>query len=192
WPGPVLVAPQFGIEGLVNIALPLFIVTMASQNITGLTVLASFGYRPDPRLGLAVTGGLSALTAPFGAPTINYAAITAALCAGPEAHPDPDRRYVAAIVSGIGYILLAGLAALAADFVTRSSPVLIEAVAGLALISAFGGALLGAVQSENDRLPALLTFLVTASGFTFHGVGAAFWGLLIGCAIAAFGRAGRG
>ncbi len=185
-PQPEWVTPVFTLDAMINIALPLTLVTMASQNITGLTVLASFDYRPDPKLSLAVTGGLSALTAPFGAPTINLAAITAALCAGPDAHADPARRYVAAIVSGIGYMLLALLAALAAEFVTRASPILIEAAAGLALIGAFGGSLLGAVQAEEGRLPALLTFLVTASGFALFGIGAAFWGLVIGCAVAAF------
>ena len=190
-PAPIFVAPVFTVEAMVNIALPLFIVTMASQNITGLAVLSTFGYRPDPRIGLAVTGGLSAITAPFCAPTINFAAITAALCAGPDAHADPARRYVAAVVSGLGYMALAVLAAVAAEFVTRSSPLLIEAAAGLALIGAFGGSLLGAVQSEDQRLPALMTFLITASGFSLWGIGAAFWGLVIGWAVYGFERLGR-
>lgn len=185
-PKPVFVMPAFTAEAMINIALPLFIVTMASQNITGLAVLATYDYRPDPKLGLAVTGGLSALTAPFCAPTINFAAITAALCAGPDAHADPSRRYVAAVFSGVGYILLAALAAVAADFVTRSSPILIEAAAGLALIGAFGGAMVGSLQVEEDRIPALMTFLVTASGFSMGGIGAAFWGLVIGWAAHAF------
>ena len=189
-PRPAAVMPLFTPEALVNIALPLFIVTMASQNITGLAVLASFDYRPDPRLGLAVTGALSVISAPLGAPTINFAAITAALCAGPDAHADRSRRYIAAAVSGLGYMLLALLAAVAAEFVTRSSPILIEAAAGLALIAAFGGSMLAAVQAEDGRLPALVTFLVTASGFSLWGIGAAFWGLVIGWAVWWFERAG--
>jgi len=180
WPQPLITMPVFTVEALVSLALPLFIVTMASQNITGLAVLKSFGYQADPKLGLGVTGALSALTAPFGAPTINFAAITAALCAGPDAHADPARRYVAAVFSGIGYIFLAALAAVVAGFVARSSPILIEAAAGLALIGAFGGAMTGALQTENARLPALMTFLITASGFSLWGIGAAFWGLVIG------------
>ncbi|MCA0423893.1 MAG: benzoate/H(+) symporter BenE family transporter [Proteobacteria bacterium] len=180
WPQPLITMPVFTVEALVSLALPLFIVTMASQNITGLAVLKSFGYQADPKLGLGVTGALSALTAPFGAPTINFAAITAALCAGPDAHADPARRYVAAVFSGIGYIFLAALAAVVAGFVARSSPILIEAAAGLALIGAFGGAMTGALQTENARLPALMTFLITASGFSLWGIGAAFWGLEIG------------
>lgn len=182
-PVPELVVPVFNLEGLIGIALPLFVVTMASQNITGLAVLSTFGFRPPAREGLAVTGLLSVVSAPFGAPTINYAAITAALCAGADAHADPKRRYVAAVFSGIGYMLLALLAALAAILVLRASPVLIEAAAGLALIAAFGGAMQGATQDESARIPALLTFLVTASGLSLFGIGGAFWGLLLGWAV---------
>jgi len=179
-PRPVLVMPAFSLEAMLGIALPLFIVTMASQNITGLAVLGTFGYAPRARDGLAVTGLLSLVFAPFGMPTINYAAITAALCAGPDAHADPKRRYVAAVFSGLGHILLAGFAALAARFVLHASPVLIEAAAGLALIAAFGGAIEAATREEAERLPALLTFLVAASGLSVFGIGGAFWGLLLG------------
>jgi benzoate membrane transport protein len=182
-PSLSLVTPVFTWEALVGVALPLFVVTMASQNIPGLTVLATFGYTPRVPPVFLVTGALSALTAPFGAPTINLAAITAALCAGPDADPQPERRWQAAVVGGIGYILLAGLAAVTATLVLRSPPILIEAVAGLALIGAFGGALLGAVQVEEERVPALMTLLVTASGLSFGGVGSAFWGLLFGGAM---------
>lgn len=192
WPVPVMVGPVFTLEAFLNIALPLFIVTMASQNITGLAVLATYDYHPAPRQGLVSTGFISAITAAFGAPTINFAAITAAMCASPDAHPDPSRRYVAAVVGGVGYILLAGLAAVAAGVVTRSSPVLIEAVAGLALISAFGASLMGAAQSEPERMPAMLTFLVTASGLSIFGIGAAFWGLVIGWSVHAFLRLTQG
>jgi len=182
-PSLSLVTPVFTWEALVGVALPLFVVTMASQNIPGLTVLATFGYTPRVPPVFLVTGALSALTAPFGAPTINLAAITAALCAGPDADPQPERRWQAAVVGGVGYILLAGLAAVTATLVLRSPPILIEAVAGLALIGAFGGALLGAVQVEEERVPALMTLLVTASGLSFWGVGSAFWGLLFGGAM---------
>jgi benzoate membrane transport protein len=116
-------------------------------------------------------------------PTINLAAITAALCAGPDAHADPTRRYVAGILGGIGYVLLAALAGIAAALVARSPPVLIEAVAGLALIGAFGSAIVNAVQDDDSRLPGLVTFLVTASGLSLFGIGSAFWGLVIGLAV---------
>ncbi|MCG5243462.1 benzoate/H(+) symporter BenE family transporter [Azospirillum doebereinerae] len=188
WPSLTLVAPVFTWEALVGIALPLFVVTMASQNIPGLTVLATFGYTPRVPPLFLVTGAFSALSAPFGAPTVNLAAITAAMCAGPDADPRPERRWQAAVVGGLGYIAFAGLAAVTATLVLRSPPILIEAVAGLALIGAFGGALLGAVQAEDERVPALVTLLVTASGLSFFGVGSAFWGLVFGGAMHALHR----
>lgn len=182
-PSPVLIAPTFTLEAFFGLALPLFVVTMASQNITGLAVLSTFGFRHSMREGLFVTGGFSAVSAIFGAPTINYAAITAALCAGTDAHPDPSRRYIAAVFSGIGYILCTLLAAIAAALVLHASPILIEAAAGLALIGAFGGAIKAATEDEAERLPALLTFFVTASGLTLFGIGGAFWGLALGWSV---------
>jgi benzoate membrane transport protein len=176
--------PVFSWQALISIGLPLYIVTMASQNIPGLTVLKTFDYQPATRPIFLATGGLSAVTAFFGAPTINLAAITAVLCAGPDAHPDPAKRYVAAVAAGLVYVgPLALMAAMATSLVTHSSPILIEAVAGLALIGAFGSSLLGAVQEEKGRLPALFTFLVTASGLSIGGIGAAFWGLCAGLVV---------
>lgn len=177
------VMPVFTWEAMVNIALPLFVVTMAGQNLPGLTVLATYDYRPPVPPLLLSTGAASALGALFAMPTINLAAITAALCAGPDAHPDPARRYVAGIFGGVGYMLLAALAGIAAVLVARSPPLLIEAVAGLALIGAFGSAMLNAVQDEDGRLPGLMTFLTTASGFSLFGIGSAFWGLVLGLAV---------
>ena len=178
-----LVMPVFTWEAMVNIAFPLFIVTMAGQNLPGLAVLAAYNYRPRVAPLLLSTGVASVAGAPFGMPTINLAAITAALCAGPDAHADPARRYVAAIFGGIGYVLLAALAGIAAVLVARSPPVLIEAVAGLALIGAFGSAIVNAVRDDDSRLPGLVTFLVTASGLSLFGIGSAFWGLVIGLAV---------
>ena len=178
-----LVMPVFTWEAMVNIAFPLFIVTMAGQNLPGLAVLAAYNYRPRVAPLLLSTGVASVAGAPFGMPTINLAAITAALCAGPDAHADPARRYVAAIFGGIGYVLLAALAGIAAVLVARSPPVLIEAVAGLALIGAFGSAIVNAVKDDDSRLPGLVTFLVTASGLSLFGIGSAFWGLVIGLAV---------
>ena len=183
WPGVTFVQPVFTWEALVGIALPLFVVTMASQNIPGLAVLAAYNYAPPTRPIFLATGAASALTALGGAPTVNLAAITAALCASPDADPNPARRWQAAFVGGVGYILFAGLAGVTAVMVTRSPPVLIEAVAGLALVGAFGSALMGAVQAEENRTAALVTLLVTASGLSFAGVGSAFWGLLLGGAV---------
>jgi benzoate membrane transport protein len=186
WPTLTLIMPSFSIDAMISIAIPLYIVTMTSQNITGLAVLSTFDYRPDPRLGLVATGAVSVVTAPLGAPTINYAAITAALCAGPDAHPDRDRRYVSAVVAGAGYILLSGLAGLTTALVVNSSPILIEAAAGLALLGAFASATAGALQTEEDRIPAMAALLVTASGLALFGIGPAFWGLVVGCGLYAF------
>jgi len=187
-PSISLVQPVFTLEAMISIAIPLFIVTMASQNITGLAVLATFDFRPKPRDGLLATGFASAVTAPFGAPAINFAAITAALCASPEAHPDPGRRYVAAVVGGVGYILLALLAGVVTALVVYSSPLLIEAVAGLALIGSFASATANALQVEEDRIPAMATLLVTASGLALFNIGPAFWGLVIGWGLYLFFR----
>lgn len=191
WPSLTLVTPVFQIDAIISLAIPLYIVTMASQNITGLAVLSTFGYRPNVREGLTVTGGLSLLTAPLGAPAINYAAITAALAASPEADPDPNKRYVAAVVAGGGYVALAALAGVATMLVTTSSPRLIEAVAGLALIGSFAGAMTSALEKETERLPAMATFLTASSGLVLFSVGAAFWGLVVGCAMLAFLQFGK-
>jgi benzoate membrane transport protein len=126
------------------------------------------------------SGLLSALIAPFGGLTVNLAAITAALMAGPEAHPDPRRRWVAVAASGVAYFLLALLATLAAAFIAASPPIVIEAVAGLALLPSLASALNGALAHEPTRLPALVTFVTTASGVAVFGIGGAFWGLIAG------------
>jgi benzoate membrane transport protein len=187
-PTLTIVTPRFTVDALISIAIPLYVVTMTSQNITGLAVLGTFDWRPDPRLTLTATGAASALTAPFGAPTINHAAITAAMAAGPDAHPERHRRYVAAVVGGVGYIALSLISGLTTALVVNSSPLLIEAAAGLALIGAFASATAGALQEEQDRVPAMATLLVTASGLTLFAVGPAFWGLVIGCGLYVFFR----
>jgi benzoate membrane transport protein len=189
-PHPEFVRPVFAWDAMLNIAVPLFIVTMAGQNLPGLAVLSAYNYHPRIAPIFLATGAASAVGALLGMPPVNLAAITAALCAGPDAHRDPARRYVAAIVGGVGYVLLAALAGVAAVLVARAQPVLIEAVAGLALIGAFGGAMLNAIQDEHGRLGGLVTFLVTASGLSLFGVGSAFWGLVIGFAVHHVLRAG--
>jgi benzoate membrane transport protein len=188
WPNPVLVAPHFSIAGIVGIALPLFIVTMASQNIPGMAVLGVNGYRPAPGPLFTATGIFSVLGAPFGAHAVNLAAITATMCAGPDAHPDPARRYWAAVVAGAAYVVLGLCAGAATAFISAAPPVLIEAVAGLALLGAFGNALHGAVIEAREREAAVITFAVTASGLTFFGISGAFWGLLAGGAMHALAR----
>jgi benzoate membrane transport protein len=175
-----LIEPHFSLPAMISIALPLFIVTMASQNIPGMAVLAAHHYRPEPGPLFTVTGLLSALSAPFGGHAVNLAAITAAICAGPDCHPDPQKRYVAGVTAGIIYIIFGLLAGGATALIAVSPPVLIEAVAGLALMGAFGAALMAAVQDASEREAAVVTFLVAASGLTLFGIGGAFWGLVAG------------
>lgn len=190
-PHPVLVMPVFSMQAMVGIALPLFIVTMASQNIPGIAVLAVNGYHPSPSPLFRWTGLFTVLSAPFGGHAVNLAAITAAISAGPDAHPDPARRYWAAAVAGAVYTVFGLTAGAAAAFMGAAPPILIEAVAGLALLGAFGGALNGALAKPQDREAALVTFLVSGSGLTFFGVGGAFWGLLAGGVMMGVGRWGQ-
>jgi benzoate membrane transport protein len=188
WPQPILIAPIFSVSAAVGIALPLFLVTMASQNIPGMAVLAVNGYRPEAGPLFRTTGLFSLLAAPFGGHAVNLAAITAALCAGTEAHADPTRRYWAAVVAGGAYVLFGLSAGAVTAFVGAAPPVLIEAVAGLALLGAFGSALLAATAEAADREAAVVTFLVAASGISLLGIGGAFWGLVAGGAVLALTR----
>jgi benzoate membrane transport protein len=191
WPSPVFTWPSWSLPALVGIGLPLFVVTMASQNIPGMAVLNANGYRPDPGPLFRTTGVFSLLSAPFGSHAVNLAAITAAICAGPDAHPDPQRRYWSAVVAGLGYVVLGLLASAATVLVSASPPILIEAVAGLALLGAFANSLATALAQPADRESAVITFLVSASGLTIFGISGAFWGLLAGGAMMALGRLGR-
>ncbi len=183
WPHPVAVMPVFNVTALVGIALPLFIVTVASQNIPGMAVLNANGYYPPAGPLFATTGLAGLLAAPFGSHAVNLAAITAAICAGPDAHPDPAQRYKAAVTAGIVYVLFGLLAGAAMVLLTAAPPVLIEAVAGLALLGAFGASLVNALSVERDRVAAVITFLVAASSLSFLGIGGAFWGLVAGGAV---------
>jgi benzoate membrane transport protein len=183
WSSPVVVMPRFTVAGIVGIALPLFVITMAGQNITGIAVLGSFGYKPDAGAMFSWTGLFSLASAPFGGHAVNLAAITTAICAGHEAHPDPDKRYWAAVVGGVTYIVFGLTAGAAIAFISLSPPILIAAVAGLALFGALSASLVSAMGCERDREAALITFLVTASGMTFFGISGVFWGLLAGGAV---------
>ncbi|MES0808556.1 benzoate/H(+) symporter BenE family transporter [Roseibium sp. SCPC15] len=177
---PILVTPEFSLEALVSIALPLFIVTMASQNIPGVAVLRAYGYKPHSGSLFALSGLFSLLSAPFGGHAVNLAAITAAMCAGEDAHKDPGQRYWAAAASGVAYILFGLFAGLVMALVTATPSILIEAVAGLALLTAFAFSIGEATRSADTRDSAIITFVVTASGISFFGVSGAFWGLLAG------------
>ncbi|MEL6946208.1 MAG: benzoate/H(+) symporter BenE family transporter [Pseudomonadota bacterium] len=182
---PVWIAPSFSLEAALGIAFPLFVVTMASQNIPGIAVLLANGYAPKTGPLLTTTGVFSFVGAPLGAHAVNLAAITAAMLTGEEAGKDPNKRYVAAIICGLAYVLFGLTAGMTTAFVSFAPGVLIEAVAGLALIAAFSGAALAAFSDEDMRMPAALTFLASASGVSILGVSGAFWGLLGGWAIVA-------
>ncbi len=182
WPVVELTAPTFDLGALVSLGLPLFIVTMASQNVPGMAVLATYGYHPPLRPLLVTTGAATAIGAPFGAHAINLAAITQALVAGPDAGPDRSRRWLAAVSSGATYFVLALVSGAATVLVAAAPPVLIEAAAGLALLGALAAALSTALVDEEHREAATITFVVAASGVTLASISAPFWGLAAGLA----------
>jgi benzoate membrane transport protein len=187
-PAPVLTTPAFEPGVLIGLAVPLFVVTMASQNVTGMTVLATYGYRPRlPRI-LAGTGAATVAAAPFGGHAINLAAISAALTAGPDGGVDPARRWIAALAAGVSYLVLGLGAGLIAAFSAAAPAGLIEAVAGLALLGALGGALAAAAAGEAHRDAAVVTLVVSASGIAPLGISAPFWGLVAGLALLAVQR----
>ncbi len=177
---------------LVGLALPLFLVNIASQYAPGVAVMKTFGYAVPWRSTLLVTSGVSAVAAPFGGHAVNLAAISAALAASEEAHPDPRRRWLAAISAAACYVLL-GLMSTAAAFVLTSSPEgLIITVAALALLGTLGNALNQSVGQPEDREAAVITVVATASGMTLLGIGSAFWGLAIGLTVRFVLRRARG
>jgi benzoate membrane transport protein len=178
---PVFTAPTFTVGALVGVAIPLFVVTMVSQNVPGVAVMRAAGYGQTPISPLVGWTGLTTvLLAPFGGYAFNLAAITAALCMGREAHEDPSRRYVAAVFAGLFYAVLGLFGATVGALFAAFPRELVMAVAGLALVNTIGSGLAAAVRDEAQREPALVTFLVTASGVTLFGIGSAFWGLVAG------------
>jgi len=177
---PVFTMPSFTTSALIGVALPLFIVTMASQNVPGVAVMRASGYQAPISPVIGWTGITTLLLAPFGAYALNLAAITAAICMGREAHEDTDRRYVAAVAAGVFYLLIGLFGATVSALFAAFPKELILAVAGLALLGTVGNGLATALRDEQDREPALITFLVTASGMSLFGVGSAFWGLVAG------------
>lgn len=186
---PVFTMPRFSFAAIVGVALPLFVVTMASQNVPGAAVLRAAGYTTPISPLIGWTGVATLLLAPFGAYALNLAAITAAICMGREAHEDPARRYMAAVFAGVFYLAI-GLCGATVGAVFAAFPrELVLAIAGLALLGTIGGGLATALAAEREREPALLTFLVTASGISLLGIGSAFWGLVAGVAAMSLLRA---
>jgi benzoate membrane transport protein len=179
---PVFVAPVFSWQATVGMALPLFVVTMASQNLPGVAVIRAAGYALPVSRIITATGVVTVLLAPFGAFAFNLAAITAAICMGPEAHEDPARRYVAGAVNGVLYCVIGLFGAAVTGVLTAFPRELVVALAGLALLGSIGGGLVAAVRHEREREAALITFLVTLSGVSLAGVGSAFWGVVAGAA----------
>lgn len=177
---PAFTAPRFSLAAVVSLALPLFVVTMASQNLPGVAVMRATGYDlPVSRL-VTLTGLATLVLAPFGGFALNFSAITAAICMGPEAHEDKARRYTAAVVCGGLYVLIGLFGAVVTGLLTAFPKALVVAIAGLALLGTIGSGLHAALADERHREAALITFLVTLSGVVVAGVGSAFWGVVAG------------
>ena len=211
---PVFTAPRFTWSASISLALPLFVVTMASQNLPGVAAMQAAGYAgvsasgrsPDGQSDtpngtesgipiskiITLTGLANLVLAPFGAFALNLSAITAAICMGKEAHPDPAKRYTAAVTCGAIYVLIGIFGAAITGVLTSFPKELVAAIAGLALLGTIGGALATAVKDDSNREAALITFLVTLSGVVIAGVGSAFWGVVAGALalfVQQFGRA---
>ncbi|WP_235833273.1 benzoate/H(+) symporter BenE family transporter [Glaciibacter flavus] len=185
------VPPSFEPAAIVSLGLPLFIVTMAGQNVPGFAVMSTFGYDAPARPALLASGVGSVAAALFGGHAINLAAITAALMAGPEANPDRAKRWVATLTAGIGYLVLGLCAGLATAVVSASPPIIITAVAGLALLGAFAASIGTSLERPEHRVSAVATFLVAASGISVLGIGSAFWALIVGGVLMLWTSAGR-
>ncbi|EPE1851714.1 benzoate/H(+) symporter BenE family transporter [Cronobacter dublinensis] len=177
---PEFVAPAFNLASLLGVGLPFFLVTMASQNAPGVATLQASGYRVPVSPLMVTTGLLALLLAPFGVFSICIAAITAAICQSPEAHPNPDKRWIAAAMAGLFYLLAGVCGGSIGALMTALPTPWLQTLAGLALLGTIGTSLHQALANERGRDAALITFLVTASGITLLGVGSAFWGLIAG------------
>lgn len=177
---PVWVTPEFSLRTLVGVALPLFIVTMASQNLPGVAVFKANGYQPPVSGIIGWSGVANLLVAPFGGFTLNLAAITAAFCMGPDAHPEPGKRYVAAMSAGFFYGLIGIFGATIAGLFTAFPREMVLALAGLALLGTIGSGLAAATADERYREASVIGFFVVLSGISFAGIGSAFWGIVAG------------
>ena len=181
---PVFVMPQFSWNAAVSLAIPLFLVTMASQNLPGVAAIQAAGYGGPGGIPISkvitLTGIVTLLLAPFGAFALNLSAITAAICMGPQAHEDRAKRYTAAVSCGAIYVLIGLFGAAVTGILTAFPKELVAAIAGLALLGTIGNSLSSSLQDERHREAALITFLVTLSGVTLAGIGSAFWGVVAG------------
>ncbi|MEY4099783.1 MAG: hypothetical protein RL300_954 [Pseudomonadota bacterium] len=195
---PVLTLPSFTWSAAISLAVPLFVVTMASQNLPGVAAITAAGYshnaeKPGIKTSpvITLTGLATLVLAPFGAFALNFSAITAAICMGREAHPDPEKRYTAAVSCGALYVLLGIFGTAITGALTAFPKELIAAIAGLALLGTIGSALTAALRDDFHREAALITFLVTLSGVVIADVGSAFWGVIAGALALLVQRAGK-
>ncbi len=178
---PVWVSPSFSLASMIGIGLPLFIITMTSQNLPGVAILKSNGYEQQPISPIITTTGITTLLfAPFGGFTFSIAAITAAICTNEESHPSPDKRYIAGISVGIFNIIAGVLGTAVVGLFAAFPQALIAGLAGIALLTAIAASLKTALDYDREREAAVLTFLMTASGISFFGVASAFWGIVVG------------
>ncbi|MEO7253454.1 MAG: benzoate/H(+) symporter BenE family transporter [Casimicrobium sp.] len=180
WATPEWTTPEFSVHAIAGLALPLFLVTMASQNMPGVAVMRGAGYNTPISPVITMSGVINLVFAPFGAFALNLAAITAAIAMGPEAHEDKDKRYTAAVMAGVFYCVIGLFGAIVGGLFAAFPRELIVALAGLALMGTIGNGLAAAVTEEKNREAAIITFLVTASGVSLLGIGSAFWGLVAG------------
>ena len=177
---PVFVMPEFKLSVILSVGLPLYIVTMTSQNMPGVATISTAGYTVPISSTVTVTGLFSILLAPFGGYAFNLAAITAAICLNDDADENKNTRYKSAIIAGVFYCILGLMGSAVVSLFLIAPKALVVAIAGIALINTIGNSLMGALSDEKHRESALITFLVTVSGLTFIGIGAAFWGLIFG------------
>jgi benzoate membrane transport protein len=185
----VVIWPQFDVAALLGLGVPLYLVTMASQNLPGFAVLRAAGYAPPVQSALVVTGGISGVAALFGAHTVNMAAITAAICLGDDVHPDRDQRWRVGLFYAAFWVCLGLLGPIILTVLTALPPALVTGIVALALLSPLMGALSGAMAGADTRFAATVTLVVAASGVAAFGIGGAFWGLLAGLAVWGMDRA---
>lgn len=178
-----LVQPSFSLASIFTIALPLYLVTMAAQNIPGIAIMKSYGYQVPFRAVLTTTGISTAVASFFGGFVMNLAAITAALNANEQAHKDPAKRWIASVSGGVVYWIFAALTGIAVAFVYQTPRDLLLAASGLALLPTIINAFNVMVETAKERLPAVITFLVASSGISFYSIGAAFWAILVGLVV---------
>ena len=190
WPAGALtlsglefVTPRLDMAAMLGVGIPLYLVTMAAQNLPGFAVLRAAGYQPPTAASLFVTGLASFLTAPFGAHMVNMAAISASICTGPDTHPDAGQRWKAGILYGLAYLGIAACAGFLLALIVAMPKALIVAVAGLGLVGSLTGALGQAMSSDRERFAAVIAFAVAASSLTLFGVGSAFWSLVAGLGV---------